>query len=129
MDTNDTALFDSAFTQDARWDLSGRVMEGLKAIHTECFDATIIKLDTTHYVTNIRINVTDEGSEASISALYHAKHYRGGTGMVPGLPWFMTGGVYFLDLVKVDVDGLWKIKFFKMNKMWTEGDYSVMGHD
>jgi hypothetical protein len=37
MDTNDSALFDPAFTLDARWDLYGRVMNGLEEIHEKCF--------------------------------------------------------------------------------------------
>ncbi|KAL2808096.1 hypothetical protein BJX63DRAFT_439670 [Aspergillus granulosus] len=129
MDTNDTALFDSAFTPDARWNLSGRHMDGLEAIHRECFDATIIHLDTTHYVTSIRISLNADETKASLSALYHAKHYRGGTGTVPGAPYFMTGGVYTLGLVNVEEEALWKINVFSMKKMWIEGDYSVMGHD
>lgn len=68
MDTNDSALFDSAFTLDARWDLYGREMNGLEEIHEKCFDATIIHLDTTHYVTSIRIDIAEGGHEAQLSS-------------------------------------------------------------
>ncbi|MCJ1436259.1 hypothetical protein MMC27_005637 [Xylographa pallens] len=129
MDTNDIALFDSAFTQDARWEFNGRVVEGLKAVHTDCYEATISKLDTTHFVTNIRIDVIDGGSKASMSALYLAHHYRGGTGRVPGATRYIMGGMYFANLVKDDMDGLWRINIFKMKGIWSEGDRSVMGHE
>ncbi|KAA8644079.1 hypothetical protein EYZ11_005448 [Aspergillus tanneri] len=128
MDTNDTALFDSAHTQDAQWNIGGRVVQGLQAIHRECYEKTIMTLDTTHYVTNIRIHVLDGASEGSLSALYQAKHFRGQTGTVPGAPSYTMGGVYFLNLVKDETDGLWKIKEFRMKKLWVEGDPSVMGH-
>ncbi|KXG47298.1 uncharacterized protein PGRI_011680 [Penicillium griseofulvum] len=128
MDTNDAELFDSAFTEDVKWDLFGRQMNSLKEVHTECFDKTIIHLDTTHYVTSVRINVAESGTEASLSCLYNAKHYRLGTGIDPKAPWFWTGGTYYLDIVKVESEGLWKIKFYKMRKMWIEGDFEVMGH-
>lgn len=128
MDTNDSELFDSAFTQDVRWDLFGRQMNSLKEVHVECFDKTIIHLDTTHYVTSIRIEIAESGTEASLSCLYNAKHYRLGTGTDPTAPWFWTGGTYYLEIVKVESEGLWKIKLFKMRKMWIEGDFEVMGH-
>ncbi|KAJ5356052.1 hypothetical protein N7517_010661 [Penicillium concentricum] len=121
MDTNDAELFNSAFTEDVKWDL-------LEEVHLACFEKTIIHLDTTHYVTSVRINVAQSGTEASLSCLYNAKHCRLGTGIDPKAPWFWTGGTYYLEMVKVESEGLWKIKFYKMRTMWIEGDFEVMGH-
>lgn len=128
IDTNDVALFNSAFTEDARWDLNGKIVEGLKTIQTDCYERTLSTLDTTHFVSNIRINVLDGGAEASLSALFQAQHYRGGAGPIPDSARFLMGGQYFLDLTKDDTDGLWKITVFKTRTIWTEGDRSVMGH-
>lgn len=128
MDTNDISLFDSAFTTDARWEFNGRVVDGLKAIHTDCYSPTISQLDTTHFVTNVRINIADGDSEASMSALFQAQHYRSGTGKVAGATPYTIAGHYLMDLIKDDSDGMWKIKTCKMKSIWSTGDRSVMGH-
>lgn len=128
MDTNDAALFDSAFTADAKWALNRRDLDGLPAIHADCYDSVISQLDTTHYATNIRIHVADDEKTATLSALYQAQHYRGGRGKVGGATSFVTGGQYWMQLVKEE-EGLWKIKVFKMRSIWSEGDVTIMGHD
>jgi len=128
MDTNDVSLLDSAHTEDARWEVGERRAEGLKAIHSDFYERTISRLDTTHYATNIRVNVADGEREASLSALYLAHHFQGGTGREPDAARYTMGGLYYLELVKDDVDGLWKIKLFRMKAIWAEGDRSVMGH-
>jgi hypothetical protein len=131
MDTNDAELFDSALAQDAKWELHIKTLNNLDEIHEQCYDSDIIKLDTTHYVTNIRIHVADGGSEASVSTLYEAHHYRGGRGTVAGTHRYSTGGVYFMKLIKdkVNADGAWKINYMKMKPIWTEGDrLLVMQH-
>lgn len=56
LDTNDADLFNSALTDDGVLDLIGWVLEGREAIGSQCFDA-VSKLDTTHFITNTRINV------------------------------------------------------------------------
>ncbi|KAK2030067.1 hypothetical protein LX32DRAFT_587385 [Colletotrichum zoysiae] len=133
MDSNNTELFDSTHTEDARWELSGssggRVLEGLKAIHEECFDPTISKLDTTHMVTGTRIEIADNGSEAIMTAIFNAQHYAAGQGKVKGSMFFYTGGLYKVDFVKDTAGGLWKIKRFVTKCLWSEGDVRVMGHD
>ncbi|KAI8952145.1 hypothetical protein F4801DRAFT_242299 [Xylaria longipes] len=131
MDTNDAELFDSSLSQNAQWELHIKTLDGLKAIHEQCFDSDIIKLDTTHYVTNIRIHVADGGSEASVSTMYEAHHYRGGRGVISGAARYSTGGVYFMKLARNggSVGGEWKITYMKMKPIWTEGDrLLVMQH-
>lgn len=127
MDTNDSELFDSALAEDAKWELHIKTLNSRKEIHEQCYDSDIVKLDTTHYVTNIRIHIADGGSEASVSTLYEAHHYRSGRGTVPGAARYSTGGVYFVKLAIRD--GQWKIIFMKMKPIWTEGDrILVMQH-
>ncbi|KAK9491202.1 hypothetical protein V1508DRAFT_226766 [Lipomyces doorenjongii] len=125
LDTADVALFDSGFTQDASFDLNGDVMEGLSAIHTRCYDF-IATLDTTHFITNVRVDVKDGESKASMTASALAQHYRHKQGREPGATRFMTGSLYFVDCVKDGEDGLWKIKHLKLQSIWTEGDPGVM---
>ena len=126
LDTADTALFDSAFTQDAIFDLNGdNVMEGLDAIHTGCYDR-VAKMDTTHLMSNVRVNIIDGESKASLTASGLAQHYRLGQGREPGATRFLTGCFYFLDCVKDEKDGLWKIKHWRLKIIWTEGDVGVV---
>ncbi|CAG8907094.1 unnamed protein product [Penicillium egyptiacum] len=82
LDTNDMALFDSSFTSTATFSINGKVSSGLPAIHTNCFEV-VSKLDTTHFVTNIRINIADSGVKAAATASALAQHYRGGKGHEP----------------------------------------------
>ncbi|RFU29579.1 hypothetical protein B7463_g6765, partial [Scytalidium lignicola] len=124
-DTADTVLFDSAFTQDASFAINGKVSKGLPAIYTDCFNR-ISKLDTTHFISNIRINISDGGSEASMTASALSQHYRSAKGMEAGQTRLMAGSLYWVDLVKVETDGIWKIKDFKMKTTWAEGDWGVM---
>ena len=125
LDTSDKALFDSALTQDANFDLNGNVMVGLDAIHAGSYDL-LSKLDTTHFISNARVNVRDGDSTASMTASALSQHYRHKQGTVGGATSLMTGSLYFLDLVKDDKDGLWKIKNWKLQLIWAEGDWSIM---
>ena len=125
LDTNDRALFDSAFTQDASFDLNGSVMSGLDAIHTGCYDS-ISKLDTTHFISNVRVNVQEGDSTASMTTSALAQHYRHKQGTEAGATRLLTGSLYFIELVRADKDGLWKMKNWKLQLVWAEGDWGVM---
>jgi hypothetical protein len=130
LDTNDPEMFDSALAEDAKWELHTRTLESRKEIHEQSYDVDIINLDTTHYVSSIRIHMTDDGAGASVSAMYEAHHYRGGRGTIPGAARYSTGGIYFLRLIKLENEpGKWRISFSKMKPIWTEGDrLLVMQH-
>lgn len=126
LDTSDSALFNSAFLPESTFELNGRVHEGLSAIHTGCFEP-IAKLDTTHFVTNIRINIADGGAEAALTASGLAQHYREGKGMEADQPRLLGGALYYADLVRDEGEGgLWRIKAFKMNTTWVEGDWGIL---
>ncbi|GAB1200326.1 hypothetical protein APSETT444_009696 [Aspergillus pseudonomiae] len=108
-DIADSALLNSALTADAILDLDG-----------------VSKLDTTHFVSNGRVDVIEGASVASMTASVLSQHYRPGTGKVPGAEYLMAGSLYSLDLVRDDTEGLWKIKRWNMKVIWTMGDASVM---
>ncbi|KAB8238568.1 hypothetical protein BDV23DRAFT_190640 [Aspergillus alliaceus] len=124
-DTADSALFDSAFTEDATFNLNGRLLEGLDAIRTGCYDH-ISTLDTTHYTNNIRVNVKDGESKASLTASALAQHYRPGDGIKAGTPYFLAGSLYSFELVRDEQEGLWKITHWKLKIVWAEGDWSIV---
>lgn len=125
LDSADSALFRSAFTEDAVADLNGTIMDGQDAIYSQLYEL-IAKLDTTHFITNMRINVADSGSKASATCSALAQHYRGGTGLEVGATHLLVGSLYWLDLTMDDKDGLWKIKAWKLKSTWDLGDWGVM---
>ncbi|KAJ6088814.1 hypothetical protein N7486_009376 [Penicillium sp. IBT 16267x] len=124
-DTHDKALLESSFLPDAVLDLDGRVLNGLDEICTQCYDF-VSKLDTTHFISNVRINLVEGASTASMTASALSQHYRPNTGKTPGATNFMGGSLYYLDVVRDDTDGSWKIKSWRMKIIWTTGDVGVM---
>ncbi|KAB8266187.1 hypothetical protein BDV32DRAFT_143911 [Aspergillus pseudonomiae] len=124
-DTADAALFDSAFTKDATFDLNGRVLEGLESIHKDCYD-NISKLDTIHYMSNVRVNVKEGEEKGSLTASALAQHYRPGEGIQAGTKYFLAGSLYEMDVVRDEGDGLWKITHWKLKIVWAEGDWGVV---
>jgi len=70
-DLGDTKLFESAMTEDAVMDLNGRVFEGLETISKLHED--ISPLDTTHFVTNHRIDLKDGETRASVTTNFLAQ--------------------------------------------------------
>ncbi|QIW98632.1 hypothetical protein AMS68_004150 [Peltaster fructicola] len=126
IDKDDKELFDSAFTEGAVFDLNGTRSEGLAAIHTNMFNH-ISKLDTTHFITNERVQVDKaDNRTAVLSSHALAQHYRPGQGTEPGAKRLLTGSLYDLDLVEDPKDGLWKITVWKMKLIWVDGDMSIV---
>lgn len=126
IDTDDESLFQSAFTQDAIFEIESRpIMKGYAAIKTDCFDV-VAKLDTTHFLSNMRVNIESGGSAAKLTCSAHSFHYRKGEGVVPDAPKWVGGTLYFCDLVKEEAGG-WKISNWYLKPIWLEGDISVMG--
>ena len=126
IDSNDASFFDSAFVDEGRLDIDGNIMEGREALRTQSF-GHLKTLDTTHFVTNTRVNIDEGGSTASATASVLAQHYRGGQGTNPAAPRFLAGTLNWLQFVKDEKDGgLWKIKDWKLRSVWGEGDPSVL---
>ncbi|CAI7634725.1 unnamed protein product [Penicillium viridicatum] len=110
-DTADEILFQSALIEDAVLVLNSTVIEGYDAIYSGCY-ANIAKMDTNHFLTNMRINITEE-SKAQ--------------GMKPGSDFLLAGGLYAVELVKDAGDGLWKIKHWTLKTTWAQGYWVVFG--
>ncbi|GAB7357356.1 hypothetical protein MBLNU459_g8303t2 [Dothideomycetes sp. NU459] len=123
-DTGDSALFSSAFIENASMTVNGRTSTGLPSIRTDWFDL-IAKLDTTHYITNVRINITAPG-KASLTASALAQHYRGQKGLEPDQTRLLGGGLYRAEVVRDEAAGLWKIESIDMKSVWAEGDWGVV---
>lgn len=121
LDTGDLALFDSAFIEDASFCVNGRTSKGFDAIHSECF-SLVSRLDTTHFITNLRVNI--DGNKAKLTASALSQHFRLHKGMEPDQTRLLAGSLYWADLVKEGE--LWKIEIIQMKSTWAEGDWSVM---
>ncbi|KAK3109276.1 hypothetical protein LTR53_017643 [Teratosphaeriaceae sp. CCFEE 6253] len=125
-DTGSAALLHSALTPDAVLDLNGRVLTGIEAILAQSFDV-VAKLDTTHFVTNPRVELKAGGMEAAVTTGFLAQHYRQGTGAKGDAARYLVGGVYFVDLVRDEEDGgLWRAKRWIIKSTWSEGDRGVI---
>lgn len=122
LDTNDAELFNSAFTDEAVAEVNGHALNGRDYINGGMFQR-IGPLNTTHFITNVRVKVEEGGAKASLTASALAQHYRPGEGY-QGEQNLLTGALYYLDLVK-DSDGLWKSATFKMKTSWAQGDRSI----
>ncbi|WBW71001.1 SnoaL-like domain [Schizosaccharomyces osmophilus] len=126
LDTADDALFKSAFTTDAVLDVNGTIMEGYDAIYSQCY-AMLTKLDTNHFLSNMRINIIEGDSKAQVTCSALSQHYRGGEGMNPGSDFLLAGGLYWVELVKDSGDGLWKMKHWTLKSTWGQGDWGILG--
>ena len=127
-DSNDFSFIESAFAgEDAVVDFNGKTIPGLSAVKNAIF-ATVGPLDTTHNLSNIRVDVKDGANTASLTAVAIAQHAPTGTGPNPAGKKFLAGSQYWIDLVKEEGSREWKIKKFTTKIMWTQGDPSVMGH-
>lgn len=77
-------------------------------------------------LSNIRVDVKEGADTASLVAYALAQHCPPGRGKEPDGPKYLTGGEYWIDLVRDESDGLWKIKKWVLDIVWRQGDASVM---
>ncbi|BCS04004.1 uncharacterized protein AKAW2_70882S [Aspergillus luchuensis] len=131
-DTADAALFASSFAaDDCVFDLNGKVMHGLEEIKAKCFDS-IAKLDTTHFLTNVRVSYVEGESTAVGTSCGLAQHYAPGQGLRDNSRSLLVGSLYWYEFVKDESDGggggggLWKIKHWRVKSVWSEGDWSIL---
>jgi len=128
LDTADQATFETAWHKDATFIYdSSPPADGLDTILATVFKYVGEGLDTTHFVTNVRVEVKDGADTATATAHALAQHYRRGEGRDPKAPRYLTGNMYFVELAKDGSDGLWKIKNFDLKVIWREGDPSIVG--
>ncbi|PVH71705.1 hypothetical protein DL98DRAFT_520914 [Cadophora sp. DSE1049] len=136
-DEHDTALFNSAFasssptsspssSDDVVVILDGKPITGLSSIRTQLFDF-IGPMDTTHILSNIRIDVQDGANTASLTTTAMNMHAPAGRGGDPNGPKFLAGTRYRVQFVRVD--GEWKVVRWEMDVVWRQGDVSVMNRE
>jgi len=128
LDHNDAVMWHSAWAKsdEISFEAYGMVMKGLAEI-----DAKILgsagAMDTTHSLTNFRVEAKDGADTAHVTCVALAQHFRPGEGLAPETKPILVGGYYEVDLVEDKSDGLWKIKTWKLEPKWTDGDQGVFG--
>ncbi|KAI1120364.1 hypothetical protein F5Y10DRAFT_258586 [Nemania abortiva] len=126
-DHGDDALLRSAVTDDVVAEMPGSPpASSIAALKAAVFDRVAFGLDTTHFISNVRVSMDSGASTAQVSCSALAQHIRKGKGFESGPHRFMSGGMYLCDVVKQDASGLWKIKTWKANIVWVDGDPAVM---
>ncbi|KAL6245440.1 hypothetical protein RBB50_007439 [Rhinocladiella similis] len=128
LDNNDPALFESSYVKDetATFAAGPMTIKGWDAINESM--TKLFSLVTTHYITNIRVEFkgADNTNTASMSAHAIAYHVRPDDAYKAEDTSYTAGCLYFIDLVKDDTDGLWKIKKWEVKIQWTTGDRTIL---
>jgi hypothetical protein len=129
LDRYDISIFNSAFAgEDIIFELrdgNTRTITSVSAWRKEILDH-IGPMDTTHMISNVRVDIKEGADTASLTSYVVAQHCLPGTGRDPNSPKYLVGAEYFTDLVRDDTDGLWKIKKWVVDTIWSQGDASVM---
>lgn len=124
-DTYDLSLLESSFLgSEVSFEMNGNAMS-FETMKTQVFDKAG-PMDTSHTVSNVRVDLKDGASTAALTATALAQHCPPGKGMEVDGPKYLGASMYFLDLVKDESEGLWKVKKFAMKVIWVQGDPSVM---
>jgi hypothetical protein len=129
LDRNDLDVFSAAFTgEDAVLELNGggqTLLHSRSAIVERVFNP-IGPMDSTHMISNVRVDVKDGADSAFLTCFVLAQHAAPGKGREFDAPKYMVGGDYAIELVKDGADGAWKIKKFVLEVLWNQGDPVVM---
>lgn len=109
LDTNDLKMFESAFTTNAIFQRDDIVMDGLESIKKDLFEP-LMQMDTHHTIGNVRVDIDADGSKAKMTTYTLAQHHRKGEGMDSTKKGLLGGTTYFIDLIKDDGGGLWRMR-------------------
>lgn len=127
MDSNNRELLESGFvkSEDITIILGPATISGWTAFNE--FLLKIFALVTTHVTSNIRVELEDGAGTASLTAHAIAYHVRPGDALKPEDTSYTVGSLYSIDLVKDGDDGLWRIKKWHLQILWTTGDSAIIG--
>ncbi|KAI1781280.1 hypothetical protein F4818DRAFT_398596 [Hypoxylon cercidicola] len=123
LDHGDEQLLMSVVTPDIHTFIAGKTCDGAADLKAKVFDHVGVKLDTVHYLTNMRVSV-DTPTAATVTFAAQAVHCRPGKGSEPGPNKYTTGAHYRCAAVKAD--GVWRLSEMESNHLWADGDRSVM---
>ncbi|CAF9934211.1 hypothetical protein IMSHALPRED_009628 [Imshaugia aleurites] len=135
LDRNDSTMFNSAWASESESESpvsflvqpNSTTINGLTAIRAQIFDH-VGPMDTTHMLSNIRVEYKAGADTASLTAYALAQHCPPGRGKEADGPKYLVGGEYRVDVVRGEEGGemVWKMKKWVLDIIWTQGDASVM---
>lgn len=128
LDCGEIDLLYSAVTEDIDLQIIGDAdhsMTGLSAVKAKLFDV-VAPMDSSHVVSNVRVDVKEGASNATLQCYCSAQHCPPGRGKEPDGPKFMGTVDFTIDLVLERSSGLWKVKKWVLDPLWLQGDRSVM---
>ena len=125
-DHNDILIFNTAFIADHQsmtFNFNGQVIQGLDKVRSQLLDF-VGPMDTTHMISNVRVDVKEGAETAKLNCYALAQHCRPGEGIQPDGKKYLAASEYWVDVLKEG--GEWRIKSWDMKIIWTQGDASVM---
>ena len=126
-DRKDEALLRSAFTSDTVLTFSQGTIDGIEALVGQLFKHFVARLETTHTISAMRVHIAPDGTTASATCNSVAMHILAGQGREPDHAYYQGGALSDFEMIK-DTDGLWKIKKWLLQSVWSAGDRAaVMG--
>ncbi|UZJ53741.1 hypothetical protein CBS101457_003061 [Exobasidium rhododendri] len=126
LDSNDLAVFESAwYGTNHSICMDSTLITGKEVLRTNMFNV-IGPMNTTHMVSNVRIDWKEGATTAAMTAYALAQHFAPGQGREAGAQSFLAGASYHLNLIKDEGDGLWKCEKFVANVLWSQGDRAIM---
>jgi hypothetical protein len=125
IDTNDRDLFESSLVKnDDLTVIAGEFkLQGWDAV--DKMFVRVFEVITTHVITNIRVQLKDEDT-ACMTAHAISYHNRPEDAFKPEDTSYTAGSLYFMDLIKDETDGLWKMTRWELKILWTTGDKGVL---
>ena len=90
------------------------------------FFQRVFNLVTTHFTSNVRIELKDDADTASMTSHVIAYHIPPDEALKQEDTSYTASCLYFVDLVRDSGDGLWKIKKWDIRVLWTTGDSAVV---
>lgn len=129
IDSNDHSLFASSVLQTPDLTFTGAdyKLEGWTAFND--FATVLFNRVTMHMTSNIRIEVQDGADVARLQCQAIAYHMKAEDARKKEDTSYTAGNLYDIELVRdvgEDGDGVWKIKTWKIEVLWTTGDVKVL---
>ena len=137
LDRADADLLRSAFANDGVIDLSGLTpctgkpydeKKGVEAIVNSVL-AHVGPMDSSHHLSNFRVKMNSDQSQAEVTCYALAQHFKSGEGHDPSKrDYVIMGNTYWADVAKGsdEEDALWRIKKIEVTNVWSEGDLAAI---
>ncbi|OBT67635.1 hypothetical protein VE03_03824 [Pseudogymnoascus sp. 23342-1-I1] len=126
IDSNNRELMESAClkSEEMTITIGPATVSGWTAI--SAFFLKVFALVTTHVTSNIRVELKDGANTASLTAHVIAYHVRPDDALTPEDTSYTVASLYNIDLIKDGDDGLWKIKKWGLQILWSTGDKAIL---